>query len=443
MNNNFEDYTQSFGFGSCSGPDESFDASLRYIPEAIDCQQCGYCVRVCPTYKVRAEPNYSPRGRIRLIERLIRKNEVLNDAELTALRSCTLCRACETVCPSKMDYDGLYREAMEACASQPQKDLALKFMLSIFAERRPSPRVLNALIHIYQKSGLPRLVQRLPRSPNIDGLKQLSALLPVPYVSETVPEHAQACPPVHHGDVVLFTGCVAKVLDTQTHNATIQLLTRLGFGVQTLAKQTCCGAMHAHEGDVERAKALARTNMEAFAQSGARAVLYNASGCGAFLSEYETLLHDETRNVPGDAPPVQPLPMVDILAFLLENDRMGELSFHGLKTKVAVHEPCSQRNVLKSQDLIYTALAQIPDLDVIALADNAMCCGAGGTQMVTQPELASPPRDEKVQALFESGAEILLSTNLTCALHLAQGVRETGRRVEVMHPVTLLAQQVI
>jgi glycolate oxidase iron-sulfur subunit len=88
-------------------------------------------------------------------------------------------------------------------------------------------------------------------------------------------------------------------------------------------------------------------------------------------------------------------------------------------------------------------LAQIPDLDVVALPDNAMCCGAGGTQTVTQPELASPPRDEKVQALLDSEAEILLSTNLTCALHLARGVRETGRRVVVMHPVTLLAQQMI
>lgn len=437
MNHDYENYAQGFGFDSFSG--EPFDASLPYIPEAIDCQRCGYCVRSCPTYKVKAEENYSPRGRIRLIERLIRKNEVLNDDEREALNSCTLCRACETVCPSKMDYDGLYRQAMEACVSQSKKDLPLKFMLSIFAERRPSPRFLNALIHIYQKSGMSRLVQRLPGSWHIDGFKQLSALLPVPYISETVPDHAKALPPAHHGNVVLFTGCVAKVLDTQTHNATIKLLIRLGYGVRTLAKQTCCGAMHAHDGDVERATALARSNINAFSQSGASAVLYNASGCGAFLSEYDALLKDEAI----DASPTPPLPIIDILDFLLENARLGELSFQGLKTKVAVHEPCSQRNVLKSQALIYTALAQIPDLDVVALPDNAMCCGAGGTQMVTQPEMASPPRDEKIQALLDSEAEILLTTNLTCALHLAQGVRETGRKVVVMHPVTLLAQQVI
>lgn len=435
MSHDFENYGQGFGFDTFSG--EKFDASLPYIPEAIDCQRCGYCIRSCPTYKVKAEENYSPRGRIRLIERLIRKNEALNDDERVALNSCTLCRACETVCPSKMNYDGLYRQAMEVSASQPKKGLAFKFILSIFAKRRPSPRFLNALIHMYQKSGMPRLVQRLPGSWHMDGFKQLSALLPVPYISETVPNHAKALPPIRHGDVVLFTGCVAKVLDTQTHTATIKLLTRLGYGVRTLAKQTCCGAMHAHDGDVERAKALARTNINAFSQSGASAVLFNASGCGAFLSEYDALLKDE------DAPSAPQLPIVDILAFLLKNDQMGELSFQGLKTKVAVHEPCSQRNVLKSQDLIYAALAQIPDLDVVALPDNAMCCGAGGTQMVTQPELASPPRDEKVQALLDSEAEILLSTNLTCALHLARGVRETGRRVVVMHPVTLLAQQMI
>ncbi|WP_245649051.1 (Fe-S)-binding protein [Magnetovibrio blakemorei] len=301
------------------------------------------------------------------------------------------------------------------------------------------PRFLNALIHTYQKSGMSRLVQKLPGSWPIDGFKQLSALLPVPYISKTVPHHAKALPPVHHGDVVLFTGCVAKVLDTQTHTATIKLLTRLGYGVRTLAQQTCCGAMHAHDGDVERAKGLARTNINAFSQSGACAVLYNSSGCGAFLSEYDTLLNDEKSDAPSAPPP----PIIDILDFLLEEGQIGKLSFQGLKTKVAVHEPCSQRNVLKSQDLIYTALAQIPDLDIVALANNAMCCGAGGTQMMTQPELASPLRDEKVQALLDSEAEILLSTNLTCALHLAQGVRETGRNILAMHPVTLLAQQMI
>jgi glycolate oxidase iron-sulfur subunit len=105
-----------------------------------------------------------------------------------------------------------------------------------------------------------------------------------------------------------------------------------------------------------------------------------------------------------------------------------------------VHEPCSQRNALANADQIYRVLEKIPGLDILPLPGNGMCCGAGGTKMVTQPELASAPRDEKVEALLETGADMLISTNLTCALHLASGIRKAGHEIEVLHPVRLLAR---
>lgn len=440
-NDDREDYRQGMSFGSFGGG--SFDYTGPYIPEAIDCQRCGYCVRGCPTYKVRPEESYSPRGRVRLIERLIKNKDVLSNEDFAALTSCTLCRACETTCPSKMDYSGLYRLAMESATVKPKRGLALKLMLAIFAERRPAHRTLNVLIRLYQKSGLSRLLQSLPDGPHVNGFKQLSALVPVPYETQTIPDQTQTMAPHRRGEVALFTGCVASVLDTQTHAATIALLSRLGYDVRPLPNQTCCGAMHAHDGDVERAKAFARINVEAVSKSGARAIVYNSSGCGAFLGEYDTLLKDGA----GDGAPEPLPPVVDILSFLMEDDRIQELSFRELNIKVAVHEPCSQRHVLKSQEVIYKALAQIPKLDVMPLAGNAMCCGAGGTKMVTHPELASPLREQKIEALLDSGADLLMSTNLTCALHLARGVREAGREagseIAVLHPVSLLARQVI
>jgi glycolate oxidase iron-sulfur subunit len=374
-----------------------------------------------------------------MIERLVKKNDVLGDAEWEALTACTLCRACETVCPSKMDYGGLYRQAMEADGTGPRKGPAIALLLSIIAERRSAQRSLNALLHLYRRSGMQRLLRRLPVSPLAGGFKQLEALLPAPYDSETVPTRSRAATAARQGEVALFTGCVANVLDTKTHNATIKLLTRLGYDVRVPEKQTCCGAIHAHNGDIARAKALARKNIDAFSGNGPGSVIYNSSGCGAFLSEYDALLNDGSS----DGEPAQRPPIVDIMDFLAANDRIGDLSFRGLRKRVAVHEPCSQRNVLKTHDVIYRVLQRIPDLDVVSLPDNAMCCGAGGTKMVTQPELASPPRDEKVRALLDSEADILLSTNFTCALHLARGIREAGRQIAVLHPVSLLAQQMV
>jgi len=429
----------SHGFSGGSFSQEAVDYSKLYIPEAMDCQSCGYCLKDCPTYNVRPENNYSPRGRVRLIERIVKKNDVLSDDEFEALNACTLCRSCETVCPSKMDYVGLYHQAMEAHEAQEnqkraKQKLAIKALYSIVEKGPSSQRALRALIDVYQRSGLQWLLRRFPVSPLVGDFKQLDALLPTPYEPITIPSLSPTTTPERLGEVALFTGCVGSILDTQTHDATVQLLTALGYDVRVVPNQTCCGAVYAHNGDVGRAKDSARKNGDVFSRSGADAVIFNSSGCGAFLREYDALLNEE-EDV-GDPEPCPPI--VDIMEFLVEDDRIDALSFAKLGKKVAVHEPCTQRNVLKTHDVIYGLLARIPGLDVAPLSDNAMCCGAGGTKMLTQPELASPLRDQKVKALLDAEVDILLSTNLTCALHLACGVREAGRKIEVLHPVSLL-----
>lgn len=429
-----DQFSQDFGFGcgSFPGAGDGNGVSGPYIPDARECLSCGFCLRACPTYKVRPEENHGPRGRVRLIERIVVKNDPLSGVERAALDACTLCRACETVCPSKMDYAGLYRQAMESLTDKPRQGLAVKVLLGFFARPRAAKRFLNVLIQLYQRSGLQWLFRRLPIE---GGVKELDALLPVLCSPRRVAGHSRTDAAARHGELALFTGCVGSILDTETHDATITVLTRLGYDVRVPGNLSCCGALHAHNGEIGRAKDLARTNLEAFSKSGADAVVYNASGCGAFLSEYDTFLNDGS-GVRQSAPPI-----VDVLTFLAEDGRIDGVPFRALGKKVAVHEPCSQRNVLKTHDGIYGVLSRIPDLDVVALPGNTMCCGAGGTKMLTQPDLAAPPRDEKVRALLDSGAEILLSTNLTCALHLARGVREAGGKVAVMHPVSLLARQ--
>lgn len=435
-----------FGFGyHSSEPDfasfsEGGSASLGpYIPEARDCISCGICIGSCPTYKARAEEDYGPRGRVRMIERVLRKNDVLSEDEREALAACTLCRACETVCPSKMDYHGLYAQAMETIEFSPKGGSVIKLLLDQVAERRRVQRALSTLIHFYQRSGMQRIFNRLPISPLKGDFQQLEKLLPVPHVAQPVPDYTRALSSENRGEVALFTGCVANILDSQTHNATIQLATRLGYDVRVLRNQTCCGAIYAHNGDMERARECARKNIDTMVESGVDSIIYNSSGCGAFLSEYPALLNNgESGGVTEKA-----LQTIDLMEFLAGSEGLGTLEYRELKAKVAVHEPCSQRNVLKNHEVLYGLLNNIPGLEVVSLPGNSMCCGAGGTKMVTQPELSDPPRDEKVSALVASGADMLVSTNLTCALHLSSGIREAGHEIEVMHPVQMMARQLI
>ena len=410
-----------------------------YIPEMRDCISCGVCVGNCPTYKVRPEENYGPRGRVRMIERVIRKQDQLSDEELEALDACTLCRACESACPSKMAFADLYLQTWEAIGERPKRSLAMKLVFGLVEGGSGRLGLVDRLIRLYQRSGMQWLLGRLPVSLLKGELKELEQLIPVPHGAEAVADCSKAESSVQRGKVGLFTGCMGKLFDTQTHNATIKLLARLGYEVEVLKEQTCCGATYAHNGELESAKTCARRNLAAFAECGLDAIIYNASGCGAFLSEYPGLLQqDEDEGAEQPIPPA-----TDILEFLSTREWPDEMKLRPLRAKVAVHEPCSQRNVLESAALIYELLERIPELEVVPLPGNEICCGAGGTKMVTQPELAQPLRDEKVASLLDTEAELLVSTNLSCALHLAAGIRQADGGIEVIHPVRLLAEQLV
>jgi glycolate oxidase iron-sulfur subunit len=426
---------EALEFGSFGGSSE--ESYGPYIPEARDCISCGVCTGSCPTFKVKPEENYGPRGRIRMIDRIINKQEKLTAQELEALESCTLCRSCETVCPSKMAYSELYLKAFQLIDYHPSRNIAVRLILNLADGNALKLYLADKLIRFYQWSGLRQLLNRLPFSPLKGDLRELESLLPLPYTPQAVANINPAKTNKKKGKVALFTGCIANLLDTQTHNATISLLTHLGYEVQVIQNQTCCGATYAHNGDLEQAKSCAVQNLDAFSACGVDAIIYNASGCGAFLSEYSTFLEDDKI---GDLLQEIP-PTIDIMEFLSTTKWPEDVELHKLNISVAVHESCSQRNVLENTSSIYSLLAKIPGLEITPLPGNEMCCGAGGTKMVTQPELARPPRDEKVTALLESKADMLISSNLSCALHLASGIRQAGHDIEVIHPVVLLARQ--
>lgn len=426
----FEPFAGGMDFTPVS---ESFEHSVGpYIPEVRECMTCGACLGSCPTYKVRPEESYAPRGRVRMIERVLKQEAVLAEDELAAFDACTQCMACETACPSRMDYSGLYRQAVEAMDAKPKQSVALRMVFNLVAAPRWVQRLMGGMIRFYQRVGLSQLVRLLPLN---GGISQLEQVIPENHVSQRVSNYSPATANAQRGEVTLFTGCIANIFDTQTHNATITLLNHLGYAVRVLQHQTCCGAVYAHNGELEQAKTCARQNIDSISKCDGTALIFNSSGCGAFLKDYASLLSDDDCDIDSQ------WSATDIIDFLSEAGRLDELKFKPLNLKVAVHEPCSQRNILKNHEAVYELLKRIPGLDVLSLPHNNICCGAGGTKMLTQPELANPLRDEKVKAFEESGADLLVSTNLACAMHLSNGTRDTDRNFSVMHVVDLLARQ--
>jgi glycolate oxidase iron-sulfur subunit len=318
--------------------------------------------------------------------------------------------------------------AMTTQTSRPDPARAfIDFMMRSRRARQFAYRMLLA----YQRLGLDRLL-RASRLPRLVGLERAVSLLPR---LKAMPTTRYASPSrAGYPKVALFTGCVAEIFDRETLHASQSLLERLGHNVVIPPGQTCCGALHQHAGEPDKARVLMQRTVEAFETQDFEVVISTASGCGAQLAEYGDRLRSE---------PAHRLARRhrEICQYLAELKWPAELDFMPLHTKVSVHTPCSLSHVLKQPDYAKQLLARVPGLELSELPDNARCCGAAGSYMLTQPHMADELLADKLRHLESKRPEILVTSNIGCALHLQAGVRRAGLAIEVMHPVVLLERQ--
>lgn len=411
------------------------------------CVMCGMCSQFCPTYRLTLDENESPRGRIALISALEKGQLAINDRLTAHLEHCTYCRACESYCPSGVRFGTIMDQARTRLTRQHAQPRHEQTMQNILA-RPDKTRQLGRWLERYQRWGLQRLM-RASGLLSYTRLAQSDKLLPP---IEDIPAQPEYSPALnnHRGDVALFTGCVTNMVDRQTLDASRRLLNVLGYGVYTPSGQTCCGALHQHSGRPEQASELASANMAAFDALDIEAVIHTSTGCTAFLREYEQLPHgSEEQNSQASSFSRQ---VQDIIQFVLECPWPEDLTIKPLATRVLVHEPCSARNVLRLSGMAYRLLDRIPGIAVQPLPNNDQCCGASGSQLLTKSTFAERLRQDKLDNLAELTGEhedvactlacTLVTTNISCALHLAAGVRDQGISVEVLHPVALLMKQV-
>ncbi len=396
----------------------------QIVAEADRCVKCGYCIPHCPTYGVSADEGESPRGRIALIQALI-QGHVDSQRLHDHLDSCLACRACEAACPSEVHYGELITavRALQATSGKTSGQLN-RLTLNLLA-RAPYKQLPSKLTRIYQKIGASRLASRLGN----ETIRHLNELLP-PQIDTRPWLELYPAPIERVGQVGLFTGCIGRITDRPALDATIYVLNHIGFDVVVPPDQCCCGAMHLHSGDDVQASSLARENCDAFSRYELDAIVGVASGCSSHLVEYEK---EEV---------LMPAPILDISSFLCNQSSIRGLKPRPLSKRVAVHTPCSMKNILKCGSDPYRLLQQIPDINLFPLPENGLCCGAAGHYLITHQTNADKLRADKILGLKSSRAEILVTSNTGCSLHMAAGIRAEGMEVEILHPVELLARQI-
>lgn len=418
-----------FMFNEESGGDGQY-----FIPDETECRRCNMCASHCPTFKISRKSAESPRGRLKLIAKMLKKEQPLNNEELSHLESCLQCRACESVCPAKMQYGKLLNSALEQ-STVSQASPVIRALLYVCSDKNRLQQ-LFATLRVSQQWGLQTLARRL-------GLFKVSIPAHFDHLLPRVPKQKRMenfYPAVtnRHGAVGLFSGCLGSVLDHSTLAASVKLLTHLGYDVHIPRAQQCCGALHEHNHDRATAKELAAVNLNAFVEHEVDAVIYSASGCGTMLRQYEELLSelgatDELKKFSAR--------LADISQFLNTIEWPEQIGLAPLSHKVAVHEPCSQRFPVATQQHVYELLERIPGLDVSPLTENTICCGAGGSYMLTHPQQSDAIRADKLKHIAAASAQIVVTSNIGCALQLAAGIDKEKMQVVIAHPVELLAQQ--
>jgi glycolate oxidase iron-sulfur subunit len=395
---------------------------------------CGFCLPTCPTYAVLGVEMDSPRGRIKLMQTVWEGRVAADSVDFAKhIDQCLDCRACETACPSGVEYGKLVEATRSQLLLTRAGGIGARVIRALaFRVLIPRPALLAtfARVSVIARRLRADAVLRMVR---LGRLADLLALVPSRVSSRALAASYPALG-ARRGRVALFTGCVMRAAFADTNAATARVLARNGIEVVVPAEQTCCGALHAHAGARDDSRRLARKNIAALERLDVDAFIVNAAGCGAHLKGYGWLLKDDadwSKRAEAFAARVR-----DASEALVSFELVARPGT--LRARVAYDDPCHLLHGQRISAQPRMLLGAIPGLELVPLAEADMCCGSAGTYNVTQPDLSKALLDRKMANVLASGAELLVTANPGCQMQLEAGVRASGKRVTVMHLMDVL-----
>ena len=406
------------------------------IPELDKCIQCGFCLQHCPTYRILGVETESPRGRIHLVEAAAQGRIPIDSRFEEHMYVCLGCRACETACPAGVKF-GTIIEAARAEIGPPGSPLARWATRLALRHLLPHPGRLRwgaRALRLYQRSRLGSVARALHLIPR--RLAEMETLLPrIPSRFFTPAQEVFPAIGPRRARVGLLSGCAMSVLFPDVNEATIRVLQRNGCEVVVPRAQTCCGALNVHNGERSAARWMARRNVEAFLAAGVDAVIINAAGCGAASKEYPILFRDDDPAYARRAEQYSRL-CRDVTEFLGDLGLVGPLG--EVRVRVTYQDPCHLVHGQGISRQPRALLRQIPGLTLVEMTGSDRCCGSAGIYNLTQPGYARTVLDDKVAALRQTGADLVVAPNPGCMMQIASGIRAHGLGMQVRHLIDLL-----
>jgi glycolate oxidase iron-sulfur subunit len=385
----------------------------------LSCVRCGQCLTSCPTYVLSMDEAEGPRGRIAMA-RALADGQLRVTADLVEHEmNCLVCDACTAVCPAGVQMDPIQVVLRQELRKRPTGMARLGFgLLEDVGKLRWAVRGLR----LYGTIGLQRFARGIGVLKAM-GLAEAEALLP---------DRIDAQPLVPRGEIVgqgtpvhFFAGCVMSTALADVDRATIRVLQRGGCAVHVVAGQGCCGALHAHSGDLDTAKRLFERNLAAFGD-GDEPIVVNAAGCGAMLRDY-------AHHIRTEAAERFSARVVDVTAFLA--GRALPMT-RRIEKRVVYQDACHLAHAQRITAQPRALLRSIPGLELLEIAEPGLCCGSAGVYNLTNPVQSGQLRDRKSRHITAARAELVATANPGCLFQLQAGLRGTG--IAVRHVVELL-----
>jgi glycolate dehydrogenase iron-sulfur subunit len=420
------------------GPDIDYELVL-------DCVHCGLCTSACPTYVENGNEADSPRGRIYLMRSVIDGQLDLDEDVKRHLDLCLNCRACETACPSGVQYGKLIEPfRLHMAEKEPGRMVQAlsrlqRWMLFHIFPSRLRTRLALGPVRLMQWTGIDWLMRKsglLHLFPQ--RMREMHGMLPRMHrhygqLPEVLPAEGK-----RRARVALFLGCVADAIYPQTQIATARVLQKNGCEVWVPRAQACCGALHYHSAMEAEAQHYALRNLEVFGLNAidpdrVDAIITNAAGCGAMLKDYGHLLHHTEH---AEAALKFVAKTKDVSEFLME---LGPIKpTHPLPIRATYHDACHLRHAQKIANPPRQLLDLIPGLELVALPESEICCGAAGSYNLTQPEMAEALGERKVKNILATGTQAVLMGNVGCIMQITRHLKKSAPDIWVAHTIDAL-----
>lgn len=404
------------------------------------CIHCGMCLATCPTYNLTMVERSSPRGRIRMIKAVARGEMEISPTFAEEMDFCLDCQACETACPAGVHYGQMVEAArvelehagFSTWWGKAFKTFALKFLLKY----KGILNIAAGFLLIYQKSiktflhksGLFKAV--LPKLAEMD---KLAPTINTRFSSSVIKEVEKPEGEQKFKTAFLF-GCVMDVGFADINVDTVEVLKKCGSVVYTPKDQVCCGSIHAHNGDMETAKELAKKNIDSFGRYEYDFLVANSAGCGAFMKEYGHVFADDPAYA--EKAKVFSSKVKDVSEFLYEN--LKDIKLNPVDDSVTYHDACHLVHTQKITEQPRNVLNAVPGLKHVPLSEASWCCGSAGVYNIVRYDDSMQILQRKMENIRKTGAGTVLAANPGCILQLIYGAQKFNVDVKVKHPVSII-----